>query len=398
MKPLYISGSSILKTVVSALAACISITAASQQNIGSSQDPVTSPIVNADNTVTFLVYAPMAKEVHVYGDWEADKGYGKLEKDTDGMWKFTTAPLPSEMYTYRIMIDGVMGLDPGNPFTRRDVGNNFSIFYIDGGYADYYQVKDVPHGNVSYVWYHSEKLGTDRRMSVYTPPCYEKGKKRYPVLYLLHGSGGDENAWIELGHTVRIMDNLIAEGKAEPMIVVMPNGNSLKQAAPGETSENLEYRPMMTNMMPGYKNGNYEMAFDEIVNYIDNNFRTIEKKEKRAVAGLSMGGFHSLFIALNHPEMFDYIGLFSAGLNTAFLDMSLPVYSGIEKKLENLKYQGYELFWIAIGKDDFLYQDNLNFMKTCDEAGFDYIYHETSRGHIWANWRQYLLRFAPMLF
>ena len=392
------TGALLWKTAISALALFFSFTAASQQNVGFRQGDLISPVINSDNTVTFLIQAPHAKEVNVFGDWEADNGYGKLEKDTEGIWKFTTAPLPSEMYTYRIMIDGVMGLDPGNPFTRRDVGNNFSIFYIDGGYADYYQVRDVPHGNLSYVWYHSDELDADRRMSVYTPPCYGKGKKRYPVLYLLHGSGGDENAWVELGHTARIMDNLIAEGKAEPMIVVMPNGNSLKQAAPGETSENLAYRPVMTNMMPGYKNGNYEMAFDEIVKHIDSNFRTMAEKEKRAVAGLSMGGFHSLFIALNHPEMFDYIGLFSAGLNTAFLDMSLPVYSDMEKKLENLKDEGYRLFWIAIGKDDFLYQDNLNFMKTCDEAGFDYTYHETSRGHIWANWRQYLLLFAPMLF
>ena len=117
------------KTAISALALCISFTAASQQNVGFRQEALTSPVINSDNTVTFLVHAPMAKEVQVFGDWEADNGYGKLEKDAEGIWKFTTVPLPSEMYTYRIMIDGVMGLDPSNPFTRRDVGNNFSIFY-----------------------------------------------------------------------------------------------------------------------------------------------------------------------------------------------------------------------------------------------------------------------------
>lgn len=159
-------------------------------------------------------------------------------------------PLPSEMYTYRLTVDGVDGLDPTNPFTRRDVGTVFSIFYVGGGCADYYQVRDVAHGSVAQMWYHSDALHADRRLSVYLPPHYGESGKKYPVLYLLHGSGGDENAWLELGHAARILDNLIAEGKAEPMIVVMPNGNADKQAAPGETSENLSYRPAMTHTMP----------------------------------------------------------------------------------------------------------------------------------------------------
>ena len=378
---------------------CLCICAAAQQNVGFRQGNIQSPVINEDNTVTFFVNAPEASDVQVYGDWAVENGHGRMQKNSDGIWEYTSPVLPSEMYTYRICIDGVMGIDPTNPFTCRDVGTIFSIFYINGGHADYYQVHDVPHGSLTQEWYHSEALGNcDRRISVYTPAGYNTSRKRYPVLYLLHGSGGDENAWVELGRTVRIMDNLIAEGRCEPMIVVIPNGNAVKQAAPGETNENLSYRPMMTNQMKGYKTGNYEESFEEIVKHIDKHYRTIPKKTHRAVAGLSMGGFHSLFIALNHPEKFNYVGLLSAGLNTAFLDMTRPAYKDMEAKLKNFQNEGYELFWIACGKDDFLYQNNLDFMKTCDAIGFGYTYHESERGHIWANWRQYLLMFAPMLF
>lgn len=388
-----------MRRLLTVIAAFLCIGAAAQQNVGFRQGNLKSPVVNEDNTVTFTVNAPAASKVEVLGDWAVGHGYGLMEKNSDGLWTFTTTVLPSEMYTYRVIIDGVIGLDPLNPFTCRDVGTVFSIFYVNGGCADYYQVHDVPHGSLTQEWYHSETLGdVDRRLSVYTPADYGKSRKRYPVLYLLHGSGGDENAWVELGRTVRIMDNLIAEGKIEPMIVVMPNGNAVKQAAPGETSENLSYLPVMTNQLKGYKTGNYEESFDEIVEHIDSHYRTIRKKEKRAVAGLSMGGFHSLFIALNHPEKFNYVGLLSAGLNTAFLDMTKPAYKDMEAKLKNFQKEGYDLFWIACGKDDFLYQNNLDFMKTCDNIGFEYTYHESERGHIWANWRQYLLLLTPMLF
>ncbi len=378
--------------------AVICITASAQQNVGFRQGAVISPEVNEDHTVTFRVNAPKATEVTVYGDWASEKGILKLEKNSEGIWEKTTATLPSEMYTYRVIIDGIAGLDPSNPFTRRDVGNVFSIFYVPDGPADYYLVQDVPHGNVTLTWYSSKGLGSDRRLSVYTPPCYEKGRKRYPVLYLLHGSGGDENAWLELGHAARIFDNLIAQGKIEPMIVVMPNGNSSKQAAPGETYENLSYRPAMTNQLKGYKDGRYEENFDEIVNFIDSRYRTVAKKDKRAVAGLSMGGFHTMFISANHPELFDYIGLFSAGLNMSTVNFDTPAYSNMKGKLSELDKTGYKLYWIACGTDDFLYQNNLDFMKTLDEIGFEYTYHESDRGHIWANWRQYLLLFAPKLF
>ena len=388
----------IKKTVLSLAAVVAAMGMQAQQNVGFRETAIESPTVNADHSATFTVRAPKAQSVVVAGDWEQNNGQLKLTSVGDGVWQGTTAALPSEMYTYRVVIDDVAGLDPTNPFTRRDVGTVFSIFYVGDGVGDYYQVHDVPHGDVLHTWYHSKLMQIDRRMSVYLPPNYATSGKKYPVLYLLHGSGGDEDAWVELGNTARILDNLIAEGKAEPMIVVMPNGNAYKQATAGETSENLSYRPVMTHMLPGYKTGAFESDFPEIVRFVDSHYRTQADKQHRAVAGLSMGGFHSLFIALNNPDKVDYVGLFSAGLDFSMVDTDLPCYRDVEKKLKNLKKQGCELFWIAIGKDDFLYAHNQKFMQTLDKAKFPYEYCESTRGHLWCNWRQYLLKFAPRLF
>lgn len=374
------------------------VMASAQQNVGFKADKVEPLVIHQDNSVTFNVEAPKAKSVLVKGDWEANGGNGEMKKGKDGVWSYTTPPLPSDMFTYRLNIDGIYNIAPNNPFSCRDVGTLFSLFYINGGNGDYYQVRDVPHGNVTSTWYHSDILGAERRLSVYTPPFYDKNIQSYPVLYLLHGSGGDENAWLELGRTARIMDNLIAEGKIRPMIVVMPNGNPSKQAAPGETADNLAYKPAMSNSFPGYKDGKYEKSFTEIIHFIDNRYRTIPDKRNRAIAGLSMGGFHTLYISLNYPDYFSYIGLFSAGLSANGVDQDSPMYTNLDEKLTALKTSGYELFWIGIGKTDFLYDANQRFRQQMDNLGMEYQYVESTRGHIWANWRAYLLQFAPLLF
>ena len=376
----------------------MAITVNAQQNTSFREGKLVSPQVNPDNSVTFRLQAPKAKKVTVVADWEANNGKGEMKKGKDGVWEYTSPVLPSEMYTYRFDIDGVVDIDPVNPFTRRDVGNIFSMFFIGNGCADYYQVHNVAHGNLTTTWYHSNAFNADRRMSVYTPPFYGKENKSYPVLYLLHGSGGDETAWVELGNVVRILDNLIAEGKAEPMIVVMPNGNSSKQAAPGETFENLSYKPVMTNMLPGYKDGRYETAFPEIVNFIDATYRTIPDKAHRAIAGLSMGGFNSLYISVNYPDLFDYVGLFSAGLDMSTVNQKLPTFANLDGKLDNLKKSGYKLFWNGCGTADRLFVFCKELDSKMQAKGMPTEFHESTRGHLWSNWRQYLLIFAPKLF
>lgn len=376
-----------------------SISAFAQQNVGTAASSVESPVIGSDGSVTLRLKAPHAESVKIIGDWNPD-GAAAMEKHADGVWEYVTSPLPSEMYTYRFDIDGIITVDPANPFVRRDVGNVFSIFYVGNGPADYYQVRDIPHGNVSQVWYSSEILGASRRMNVYTPPSYNSGNRKYPVLYLLHGSGGDENAWLELGHVNRIMDNLIAEGKIEEMIVVMPNGNPGMTAAPGETAEGLDYKPVMSNRLPGFKNGKYEASFPEIVKYIDRNYRTVSDKKHRAIAGLSMGGFHTLTISANYPDMFDYVGLFSAG----FPDngpSSVKVYQEMDKKVRRQAEKGYRLYWIGCGDSDIfkLYPKSESFAGKLKTYGDNQVvFHGTSGGHVWKNWRQYLLDFAPRLF
>lgn len=381
------------------LLSCLSVSAQQNVGVGATASSLKSPAVNEDKTVTFSLYAPQAKSVKVIGDWDETPATEKLmKKGKDGVWTYTTAVLPSEMYTYRYVVDGMTIIDPSNPFTRRDVGSVFSIFYINGPQADYYQVHDVPHGNVEQVWYHSDRLGMDRRMQVYTPSGYDKSRTNYPVLYLLHGSGGDENAWMELGHVSRILDNLIAEGKAEPMIVVIPNGNSSKQAAPGETSENLSYRPAMTNLLPGIKDGEYELSFPEIVNYVDSHYKTIADKEHRAIAGLSMGGKHTLTISANYPDMFDYMGLFSAGFPKK--DAQDEAARNLDAKLKTQAEKGYRLYWVGCGVDDQfkIHDPAREFAAKMQAMGGNTEFHSSSKGHVWSNWRQYLLDFVPKLF
>lgn len=367
---------------------------------------IKSPEINADSTVTFRFFAPSADTVLLLGDFlpteKQQTRFGPmdvpkpvlLKKDDKGIWSYTTDPLNPELYSYSFMVDGIRTNDPNNPFLIRDVAAVTNVFILGGSQADLYKVKDVPHGTVSRRWYLSSGLGIRRRMTVYTPPGYEESNLKYPVLYLLHGAGGDEEAWIALGRTAQIMDNLIAGGQSKPMIVVMPNGNVSQDAAPGEGNAGF-YKPQF--MIPRTMDGTYEGSFMDIIRFIERNYRVIPKKESRAIAGLSMGGFHSMHISRYYPNTFNYVGLFSAALMPRE-DATGKVYSNIDAGLNTQKMNGIKLYWIAIGKTDFLYQANVEYRKKLDQIGLKYKYRESEGGHIWKNWRVYLSEFAPMLF
>lgn len=276
----------------------------------------------------------------------------------------------------------------------RDVAMVSNIFIVPGERADLYRVNNVPHGTVSKVWYHSPALGMDRRLTVYTPAGYEKGDKSYPVFYLLHGMGGDENSWSELGRAAQILDNLIASGKAEPMIVVMPNGNVAQEAAPGESSAGLNPPDIR---LPKTMDGTFETVFPEIVSFVDSTYRTKSDKAHRAIAGLSMGGFHSMNISREYPDMFDYVGLFSAAIVPRD-GVKSPVYEDADSKLKTQFDKSPALYWIGIGNTDFLYDANRKYLKMLDEKSYPHVYYETPDGHVWKNWRIYLSEFAPLLF
>ncbi len=368
-----------------------------QQSLWGGQE-ITSPRIHEDNSVTFSVHAPNAGEVKLSGEWMPAEGWTPgtvaMEKNEKGVWSFTTEPLEPELYTYFFLIDGFRTTDPANPFIVRDVASVMNILIVGGQHADLYKVNQVPHGSVTRRWYNSPTLDKDRRITIYTPPGYESNTEKYPVLYLLHGAGGDEEAWITLGRTAQIMDNLIAQGKAKPMIVVMPNGNVSQSAAPGEGIRGF-YKPQF--MVPNTMDGNYEASFPDIMKFVEDNYRVKAEKANRAIAGLSMGGFHALHISRYYPNTFDYIGLFSAAI-LPNQNVSHEVYRDIDGTLKQQMENGYELYWIGMGKTDFLYDSGVQYREKLDNLGMEYVYRESEGGHVWRNWRVYLSEFVPLLF
>ena len=372
-----------------------------QQALFSGGPQITSPQVNPDNSVTFRLLAPDAREVRLTGDFIPAQGWMPgselMTKDDKGIWEYTTKPLDSDLYGYAFTVDGLRMMDPNNVHQIRDVATVTNIVIVGGGQGDLYSVRQVPHGTVTRTWYDSpsNKYVQKRRVTVYTPPGYENSKKKYPVFYLLHGMGGDEEAWINLGRTAQIMDNLIAAKKAKPMIVVMTNGNVVQEAAPGESSLGL-YKPTM--QLDGTMDGQFESSFKDVIRFVENNYRVIPKSHARAIAGLSMGGYHTLHISRFYHKTFDYIGLFSAAVMPDEKVAGSPVYQDIEGTLKQQRDNGFSLYWIGIGKEDFLYKANVDYRQLLDKINFPYVYRESGGGHTWTNWRLYLSEFAPLLF
>ena len=370
---------------------------------------IVSPEINPDNTVTFRYYNPKAVTVQVSGDflptepitymmgdrkmtWEAP---GKADLvEHNGLWTYTTAPLDGELYSYTLYVDGQKMMDPSNIYQNRDIATWTNIFTMSTEKGDkgwYYEVQDVPHGNVSKVWYDSPTLGMQRRMTVYTPAGYEKNPKaKYPVLYLLHGSGGDEDAWSDLGRAVQILDNLIAEGKAQPMILVMPNGVYFNQAAPG-VAVNM-FQPTIANSR-SQSTAEVEESFPDIIKYIEANYRVKKDKNSRAVAGLSMGGRQSAALSRKYPSMFGYVGMFS-GVVPPEVDEA----TGKDMTLDAVFAAKPKLYWIACGKTDGVMENSLLLKEYCEAQGHPVSFYESEGGHIWRNWREYLTIFAQKIF
>lgn len=387
--------------------ALLSCTTVFSQEITVGRQAGISPEIHDDHTVTFCLKAPKATEVQITGDFlpvtQTDTPYGKMDvpgyadmtKKEGGYWVFTTpVPLESELYNYTFVVDSVPVVDPQNVYAPRNVDALGNLFLIGGGQADLYKVNEVPHGTVAYRWYDSPTLNMERRITVYTPAGYENSDKSYPVLYLLHGMGGDEEAWITIGRAAQVLDNLIACGKAVPMIVVMPNGNVSRAAAPGESSDGF-VKPVMD--LPKTMEGSMEESFPDIMKFVESNYRTVTDKAQRAIAGLSMGGFHALYISREYPELFDYVGLFSA-VTRPIRKVESPIYENGDWKLETQFSTGPALYWIGIGRTDFLYKLNAGYRQQLDARGYPYTYYETDGGHTWRNWRTYLSEFVPLLF
>ena len=403
-----------MKRILTILAALtLTLSAFAQQALWGGQS-AESPVINPDGTVTFRYRAPKAVKVQVTGDFLPTQklefemngnkmtydapGVADLAEKQGGVWEYTTPfVVDPEMYTYTMIVDGNSVIDNNNVFVNRDIASLTSVLLVPkaGERSDLYAIHRVPHGTVSKVWYPSKTAGFDRRLTVYTPAGYENNPKaKYPVLYVLHGIGGDEDAWVTQGRATQILDNLIARGEARPMIVVFTNGNISQEAAPLENSTDYT-RPTM--QLPQTMEGTFETSFPEIVKFIDSRYRTIAKKDSRAICGLSMGGFHTLYISLNNPDMFGWSGMFSAAIGVSDDSVS-PIYQQFDQKLATYFAKKPRLLWIGIGSTDFLIQANNDFRKKLDENKYPYTYLETDGGHIWRNWRIYLSEFVPLIF
>lgn len=358
------------------------------------------PEVQQDNSVIFRLKAPLAKTVSVFGTWPPSKySFGvPMEKKNDSMYEVTIGPLPSGMYEYRYFIDGIATIEPGSSLVTRDGVNVENRLMVPGAQADLYDAKPVPHGQVTAVWYNSPTLGSQRRMLVYTPPGYEKDKKKYPVLYLLHGGGGDEECWSNRGRANYILDNLIAAGKAEPMIIVMTNGNPPTPAAPLD-------RPFSSPVVSaggigGMANKKFEESLvKDVVPYIESNYRVMADAEHRAITGFSMGGYQTQNITNANPAMFKYICVMSMGLFSSAIPGGGD-YNKEEhvKQLQAVKASNPKVYVIAIGKADFLYQSVVKLKTLYDEVGLKYTYRESDSNHEWTAWRLYLTEFVPLCF
>ena len=383
-----------MKRIFTILAICLAAVASTQaQELANFQrggGRVVSPDIQGDS-VTFNFRADYATYVKLSGSWMPNPYGGSIDmqRGPGNVWS-VKIPLPSpEIYTYNFIVDGVSVNDPQNILVQRDGSRFLNMLIVPGKRTENYT--EANHrGTVSHPWYDSKVLGINRRLTVYTPYGYEQNpKKKYPVLYLLHGAGGDEEAWISMGRTAQILDNLIEKGLAEPMIVVMPNGNANQQAA---QTLNIPTKPQnfdrnaMQSMTERQRNSYVVSLCEEIVPFIEKNFRVIAKPEARAIAGLSMGGGHTITASNMYPQMFDYIcPLSAAGSATA-------------EQVATLKKAGVKLYFLACGDADFLFEGSKALDKTLTEQGLDHIFYVSDGGHVWANWRLYLNTFAPMLF
>ena len=389
--------------LLTALTVCLALSAMAQQALGPGTG-IVSPEINADHSVTFRLFAPKAVTVQVTGDFLPTRpveyemngqklvynapGTADLREGPGGVWTYTSEPLTGELYSYSFLVDGRRTMDPSNIYQNRDVATWTNIFTLSASEGDagwYYEVHDVPHGSVSHVWYDSPKLGFARRLTVYTPAGYESGKGKYPVLYLLHGSGGDEDAWSDLGRTAQIMDNLIAEGLAKTMIVVMPNGVYFNQAAPG-AAVNM-FQPTFANSR-SQSTIEIEESFPDVMTFIEKHYRVAKGYANTAVAGLSMGGRQSCMLSMHYPKKFGYVGLFSGVAPVDDNEAALDAVFAAKPKL----------YWIGCGKDDGIMVNSRKLKDWCDSKGYPAELYESDGGHIWRNWRIYLTIFAQKLF
>lgn len=347
---------------------------------------VVSPEVSDSREVTFRVRAPQAESVRVVGGDMPQIGGGlQLEKGEGDVWQASVGPVDPGTYRYLFDIDGVATADPRNTALSESNTHVWSVVHVPG--AEWMDAGSVPHGAIAEIVYNSKALGRTRRMHVYTPPGYGLSDESYPVFYLLHGASDTDDAWTTVGRAGYILDRLIAAGEAKPMVVVMPAGHTRRGPGGRGSGTTDEFAQDFT---------------EDIMPYVEANYRLKEGREHRAIAGLSMGGAQTLNIAMLKPEAFAYVGVFSSGVfgrGGPNSDADKTFEDEHKAALENeAAKSGLKLFWFATGRDDFLVERSRATVELMKKHGFDVEYKETEGGHTWIKWRDYLREFAPKLF
>jgi enterochelin esterase family protein len=356
---------------------------------------IVSPEVLPDHRVTFRIQAPKASEVTLRGDWMEASAPEKLSKDDQGIWSVTVGPLVPDFYSYALTVDAVKTLDPRNAIVKQGISGLDNMVFVGGGQADFEDNKSVPHGQIRLVWYRSGTLDAQRRMHIYTPPGYDATRERYPAFYLLHGGGDEDSGWSTIGRAGFILDNLLAAGKAKPMIVVMPNGSlprpaNLPPMTPGTTPS-----PEVAAAMAALQNRFTSELMKEIVPFIEKNFRVVGDREHRAIAGLSMGGGQTLQVVTSNPDQFAYVAVWSAGISQNAADWE----SRNAAFLDNPKINEWiKLFSISVGDKDFTLNGSKALSEVLTKHGIKSQLHISSGGHTWINWRHYLNDLVPQLF
>tara|TARA_R100000908_G_scaffold50441_1_gene25710 strand:- start:51884 stop:53005 length:1122 start_codon:yes stop_codon:yes gene_type:complete len=341
-----------------------------------------SPVVHDDNTTTFSYYAPDADSVKLSGQFM--DGLADLTKNEEGLWSVTVGPIEPDMYPYNFIVNGVSVADPKNSLKFPNEGFQASIVEVTGDEPLVHTIQDVPHGTVSYHLYTSPELG-ERPLVMYTPPGYEDNPdKEYPILYLLHGTTDTEETWTKVGRANIILDNLIAEGKAKEMIIAMPYGRAYPVISKSSGSlrewENLQEfkKDFMNNLMP----------------YVEGNYRVKKDAESRAIAGFSGGGGTSLYFGLNNQDLFSWVIGFAPGMRVNEIGRNnAGAFEDPEATNENLN-----LFWIAVGEQDFTKRAIDPYMEILDEKGIEYESFISGGGHTWMNCKLYLSMVAKRLF
>ena len=346
--------------------------------------PVVSPEVQSDNRVTFRFRAPNAKEVGL--SLEGTPKDLAMQKDEQGMWSVTTEPLTPDFYGYAFVADGVHLIDPSNPLMKPNLLNTTSQVHVPGASLPW-EVGDVPHGEIHHHFYKSAVVGDQRDFYVYTPPGYDaRGKQSYPVLYLLHGFSDDASGWTAVGRAHVIMDNLIAQGKTKPMLMVMPLGYGAPEILRGGFGafDNAELRDRNFAKFT-------EALLSEVLPRVESAYLVNKDRNSRAIAGLSMGGSESLLTGLNNLDKFAWVGAFSSGGIPEEFDKDFP-------KLDAKANDQLKVLWIACGVDDRLIELNRKLRSWLEAKGIHKVDVETPGAHTWMVWRRNLVTFSGLLF